>query len=139
MTKRSREDFETRASDSDTDDAGLSPEYPGSDSTRAQPSSYDSFSTKIVHLDPESREAIASSTKMLCSLPPHRESLQFASFEDYDAHYLKDHTNRCVECRRNFPSDHFLTLHIEENHDAFVSVRRERGERTVRAFIVLPC
>jgi len=39
--------------------------------------------------------------------------------------------NRCLECRRNFPTEHFLNLHIEENHDALVSVRRERGEKTV--------
>jgi len=72
---------------------------------------------------------------MRCSLPPHRDTLCFASFEDYEIHYKKDHTNRCLECRKNFPTEHFLNLHIEENHDALVSVKKERGDRTYSCFV----
>lgn len=43
--------------------------------------------------------------------------------------------NRCVECRKNFPTEHFLNLHIEENHDALVGVRKDRGERTYACFV----
>lgn len=39
--------------------------------------------------------------------------------------------NRCSECGKNFPTELFLNLHIEENHDALVAARRERGEKTV--------
>lgn len=39
--------------------------------------------------------------------------------------------NRCVECGKNFPTDLFLNLHIEENHDPLTAARRERGEKTV--------
>jgi len=72
---------------------------------------------------------------MRCSLPPHRGTLTFASYEEYDVHYAQTHVNRCLECKKNFPTEHFLNLHIEENHDSLVSVRRERGERTYSCFV----
>lgn len=68
---------------------------------------------------------------MRCSLPPHKETLSFCSYEDYDIHYHQVHVNRCSECGKNFPTDLFLNLHIEENHDPLVVALRERGERTV--------
>lgn len=68
---------------------------------------------------------------MRCSLPPHRETLSFPSYEDYEVHYHKAHVNRCTECGRNFPTDLFLNLHIEENHDSLIAARRARGDKTV--------
>jgi hypothetical protein len=127
MAKRSREDFE--------------PSFPESEGPRESTPSARSVihpitialasnNSKIVHLDSESGEAL-SITEMRCSLPPHRQTLSFTSFEEFDVHYAKTHVNRCVECRKNFPTEHFLNLHIEENHDALVIVRRERGQKTV--------
>lgn len=70
---------------------------------------------------------------MRCTLPPHhREALTFSSYEEYEVHYLQTHVNRCSECGKNFPTNHFLNLHIEENHDPLIAARRERGEKTVR-------
>ncbi len=127
MAKRSREDFEPSPPTSEAIgqslDTARSVIHP---STLQTPSS----TSKILHLDSESGEAHPV-TEMRCSLPPHRQTLTFASYEEYDVHYAKTHTNRCLECRKNFPTEHFLNLHIEENHDALVSVRRERGEKTV--------
>lgn len=126
MAKRSREDFEPISPESD-------PAGDASDCARSviHPSTINipSSTSKFLHLGPGSGEGLA--TEMRCSLPPHRGTLTFASFEEYDVHYAKTHTNRCLECRKNFPTDHFLNLHIEENHDALVSVRKERGEKTV--------
>ena len=68
---------------------------------------------------------------MRCSLPPHPQTLCFQSYEAYDVHYAKAHVNRCSECRKNFPTAHFLELHIEENHDPLIQVRKEKGEKTV--------
>lgn len=68
---------------------------------------------------------------MRCSLPPHRETLSFQSYTDYEVHYRQAHVNRCVECGKNFPTERFLDLHIEENHDPLTAARRERGEKTV--------
>ncbi|KAJ2899100.1 hypothetical protein MKZ38_003406 [Zalerion maritima] len=90
---------------------------------------------KIVQLDPESSRAqeqlsAVPPSVMKCSLPPHKEGLSFPSYEEYEAHYHKAHTNRCLECRKNFPSEHLLVVHIEECHDSLAAVRRERGEHT---------
>ena len=68
---------------------------------------------------------------MHCSLPPHRETLSFTSYENYEVHYLQNHVNRCSECSKNFPGSHLLNIHIEENHDPLIAARRARGEKTV--------
>jgi hypothetical protein len=127
MAKRSREDFEPSSPESES-----TRESTPCSGTIVQPSSIPATSNtpKIVHLDSESGET-PPVTEMRCSLPGHRQTLSFTSFEEYDVHYAKTHMNRCYECKKNFPTEHFLNLHIEENHDALVTVRRERGEKTV--------
>jgi len=124
MAKRSREDFEPL---SESEILGDAPAVPVAhfSTPNAPPSS------KLLQLDPNTSSGEALQIEMKCSLPPHRETLSFPSFESYEIHYNKTHSNRCLECRKNFPTEHFLNLHIEENHDALVSVRRERGEKTV--------
>ena len=72
---------------------------------------------------------------MKCSLPPHRQPLDFDSLEAFEVHYTKEHTNRCSECGRNFPSSHFLSLHIEENHNPLREALQERGEKTYACFL----
>ncbi|TVY26138.1 Zinc finger protein [Lachnellula hyalina] len=123
MAKRSRDDFEPP---SDLDNLGDTPAV-----------SITHFSaSKFLQLDPDSSSGETTHhTEMRCSLPPHRETLSFPSLEIYEVHYNKTHLNRCLECRKNFPTEHFLNLHIEENHDALVSVRRERGEKTYGCFV----
>lgn len=69
---------------------------------------------------------------MKCSLPPHRDTLSFSAFEEFEVHYAKEHAHRCSECRKNFPTEHFLGLHISENHDPLTEVRRAKEEKTVR-------
>jgi hypothetical protein len=84
---------------------------------------------KFVHLDSES--AVSNQPAVMrCSLPPH-EPLAFDSFEAYDVHYQKTHMNRCSECQKNFPDEHFLHLHIAENHDPINAAKRDKGEKTV--------
>ncbi|KAK4106098.1 hypothetical protein N658DRAFT_389780, partial [Parathielavia hyrcaniae] len=73
--------------------------------------------------------------RMRCSLPPHKEPVIFSSYDEYETHYRGQHTNRCVDCRKNFPSAHLLGLHIEETHDSFAQLRREKGERTYSCFV----
>ncbi|KAK3692409.1 hypothetical protein B0T22DRAFT_12902 [Podospora appendiculata] len=90
---------------------------------------------KIVELDPAGSDNDSGGVEMRCSMPPHKEPLVFSTYEEYEAHYNSTHTNRCVECRKNFPSAHLLGLHIEENHDAFSAVRRDKGEHTYSCFV----
>jgi hypothetical protein len=127
MAKRSREeDFEEPSSpDSELVGTPSLSEVPDTETTS---NSVTPTSSKLIHLDQESGEA---QSVMRCSLPGHRSTLSFASYDDYEVHYSKSHLNRCLECRKNFPTEHFLNLHIEENHDSFVSAKKERGEKIV--------
>ena len=70
-------------------------------------------------------------TIIQCALTPHPTPLSFSSYADYDVHYAKVHSNRCSECNKNFPSEHFLKLHIAENHDPINEARRARGDKIV--------
>jgi hypothetical protein len=127
MTKRSREDFDPSSPESVNIGETLTSNSPANHSSSRE------GSVKIIHLDQVDTvgSGVTSLFAMLCSLPPHHQTISFASYEDYETHYNKSHVNRCLECRKNFPTEHFLNLHIEENHDALVTVRRERGEKTV--------
>ena len=110
---------------------------PEEDSDPASPHSDDTRESsvpaaKIVELDPSSRPSEQSSgVEMRCSLPPHREVLVFKTYDDFESHYSKEHSHRCLECRRNFPSGHLLNLHHEESHDPLLAMKREKGEHTV--------
>lgn len=87
---------------------------------------------KLAGLDPvEATQDPSEGIVMKCSLPGHAETLSFTSYDEYQTHYQKSHTNRCLECRSNFPTTHLLGVHIEECHDSFVAVKREKGEHTV--------
>ncbi|KIW17346.1 hypothetical protein PV08_04538 [Exophiala spinifera] len=76
-----------------------------------------------------------ASAVMQCSLPPHREAVEFSSIEDFESHYAKDHSNRCASCGKNFPTAHFLTLHIDENHNPFREALQAKGEKTYACFV----
>lgn len=124
--KRSREP-EDLDSDGPSGDAG-SPWSESAAAAAAEPVA------KVVELDPNDADQPAA-TAMKCSLPPHRETLSFASYDEWESHCAKTHSNRCLECRKNFPSSHLLDVHIEECHDSFMAVKRERGEHTVRGHV----
>lgn len=65
-----------------------------------------------------------------CHLPPHAP-ISFASYHDYEQHYMKAHTHRCLGCDKNFPTQYLLDLHIAENHDPLREARLRSGEKTV--------
>lgn len=71
---------------------------------------------------------------MRCSLPPHKP-LSFSTYAEYESHYQQAHTNRCTDCRKNFPTSYFLDLHIVESHDPIVASKREKGEKTYACFV----
>ncbi|KEQ93932.1 hypothetical protein AUEXF2481DRAFT_31004 [Aureobasidium subglaciale EXF-2481] len=75
-----------------------------------------------------------ASTFITCMLPPH-DPVNFSTYHDYEAHYHKTHVNRCLDCGKNFPTDHFLSLHIAERHDAINLVKRDRGDKIYRCFV----
>lgn len=122
MAKRSREDSPPP-----------SPEISGSSSP--YPSDAASHSTKYVQTAGDTDDHLLARPAMKCSLPPHAETLSFPTFSDFEVHYAKIHSNRCSACNRNFPTEHFLSLHISENHDPLEDARRARDEKTYRCFV----
>ncbi len=116
--KRSRELEEDRYSPSAASD-DLDPPLPGE---AGLPRS------KIAEIDAPEDPAHATST-MICLL--HKDKLAFQSYDEYESHYNKTHLNRCLECRRNFPSSYLLAVHIEDCHDSLAEVKRDKGEHTV--------
>ena len=107
---------------------------PGVNSGRSSPPISEGRSPKFLHVD-ESEDDSDDEPKqqhqsIKCFLAPHSPKA-FDSFADYEVHYNQIHVNRCLTCHRNFPSNHFLTLHIAENHDPINEAKRERGDKTV--------
>lgn len=56
----------------------------------------------------------------------------FPSYLEFELHVQNYHTYICKECHKKFPSDQFLSIHIEENHDPFFVIRKERGEKVYK-------
>ncbi|KAK2766013.1 hypothetical protein FQN54_007528 [Arachnomyces sp. PD_36] len=131
MAKRSRR--ESITSPSDQQDSPTPTPEPELDSSSSDPGASSSLPTKYTQLD--SSSSFDTHDVMRCSLAPHKEPISFASYEEYEVHYIQAHVNRCSECGRNFPTELFLSLHIEENHDPLVEARKERGERTYGCFV----
>ncbi|KAI4203944.1 MAG: hypothetical protein LQ348_001357 [Seirophora lacunosa] len=130
MVKRSREDsppFDTTDSPSPSSTA-----EPSSPSAIAAVDA--SRTTKYLQIPHEVAED-RSRAVMRCSLAPHSETLSFGTFEEFEVHYAQVHTNRCSECHKNFPTQHFLGLHISEKHDPLVEARKAREEKTYRCFV----
>jgi hypothetical protein len=61
--------------------------------------------------------------------------LKFNTYQEYETHYQQNHTNRCKSCRKNFPTAHFLELHLAEHHDPIVAAKRDAGEKTYACFV----
>ncbi|KAJ0161010.1 putative zinc finger protein [Colletotrichum tanaceti] len=109
--------------------------YPADGQSSSETLVTDDRVTKFAELEHLAETAAPDRVAMKCSIPPHKEALTFKSYDEYEAHYVKTHTNRCLECGRNLPSEHLLNVHHEECHDSFATVRRERGEHTYSCFV----
>lgn len=116
------EDYAVNISSNTPEDDILAPREPRERSNQAE---------KYAHLDTLTTPA---KEIMRCDLPPHKP-LSFQSFDDYEIHYRQTHTNRCHECGRNLPTEHFLSLHIAENHDPITAAKREKGMKTYSCFV----
>lgn len=100
------------------------------DSTLGLPVGADAVAreAKFIELDSAS-DSNGKAGSITCHLPPHTTQT-FPSMSAYEAHIAAAHSNRCKDCAHNFPSPHFLDLHITENHDPFFASKRERNART---------
>lgn len=134
MAKRSREDSPPAGATDTLSPSSLSSD-PGAPFISA--ASNEIRSSKYLQV---TDEPAGASVAMKCSLAPHPETITFNTFEDFEVHYAQNHSNRCSECHKNFPTEHFLGLHISENHDPLVAARKAREEKTVsRAYCCAIC
>lgn len=113
-------------------EASFSPSA-ASDSADEDDSAEDTRITKISAL--ATSQTSEAPPVMQCSLPPHTQSVHFPSIEAFEVHYLKDHSNRCASCTKNFPSAHFLSLHIDEYHNPLRAELEAKGEKTYACFV----
>ncbi|KAL1954684.1 hypothetical protein VTO42DRAFT_836 [Malbranchea cinnamomea] len=127
MAKRSLDELSLGFPELQSDNSRTIPMLP-----TPEPESPQTPQRKFAHLEDQSSTALEV---MKCTLPPHRTSYSFSNYEDYEVHYKQYHVNRCSECGKNFPSERFLTLHIEENHDSLMEARRAKGEKTYGCFV----
>lgn len=130
--KRSREPEEDL--DPDPQPHGHAQQSAGSDTARQPFAKIAELDSAVTDDEEDGDDDADRAVAMKCALPPHKEPVTFRSYGEYESHYNKFHTNRCLECRKNFPSEHLLGIHIEECHDPLVVVRRDKGEHTVSRF-----
>uniref|UniRef100_A0A8B9KSE9 Zinc finger protein 511 n=1 Tax=Astyanax mexicanus TaxID=7994 RepID=A0A8B9KSE9_ASTMX len=50
----------------------------------------------------------------------------FDTLEGYEHHYNSLHRHVCSNCKRSFPSNHLLDIHIQEWHDSLFQVMAEK-------------
>ncbi|XP_038066112.1 zinc finger protein 511-like isoform X2 [Patiria miniata] len=50
----------------------------------------------------------------------------FTTVQSYEIHYNGAHRNICRDCRRSYPSNHLLDIHILESHDSLFEVMAQR-------------
>ncbi|KAF8935634.1 hypothetical protein BGZ47_009817 [Haplosporangium gracile] len=59
----------------------------------------------------------------------------FSSAAMYEHHFDTNHRHICQTCKKAFPGEKWLVLHIREIHDVLVRIQRERGERTYQCYV----
>lgn len=70
-----------------------------------------------------------------CTIPPcHVNPICFRDYLTYEAHIMSTHNHICAECHKRFPSESFLYIHIDENHNPFFQISKERGEKVYKCF-----
>ncbi|KAF9910418.1 hypothetical protein EC991_006685 [Linnemannia zychae] len=53
----------------------------------------------------------------------------------YEHHFDTNHRYICQTCKKAFPGEKWLVLHIREIHDVLVRIQRERGEKTYQCYV----
>lgn len=68
-----------------------------------------------------------------CTFPPcHNNSPRFRDYFLYEAHIIQCHSFACSQCHKKFPSDSLLDIHIDENHNPFFQLEKERGGKVYK-------
>lgn len=73
--------------------------------------------------------------KIICEFSPcNRNSIILDNHDSYEMHILTYHSHVCLKCKKRFPSKNILELHIDENHNPFLKIQKENGEKVFKCF-----
>ncbi|KAK6458269.1 uncharacterized protein RJT20DRAFT_126246 [Scheffersomyces xylosifermentans] len=76
---------------------------------------------------------------VICDTPPcNRNPKHFSNYSEYELHFISSHNYICNECRKRFPSELFLELHIDENHNPFTKIEQDKGGKIFKCFNYSP-
>ncbi|OWB86659.1 binding protein [[Candida] boidinii] len=76
-----------------------------------------------------------------CTLTPKciRENITLSSQDQFEIHYLTNHSNICSVCHKRFPNERILELHIDENHNPFNALRISNGDTRIYKCFIPDC
>ena len=130
--KRSLSKFEAKEyyTDSDSEYPEVTTSYPSP--FKPLKASRISQTTCFPPSSPTKRFCCSDHNAIECHLPPcNRNPPRFADLGAYEEHHKQVHTLVCIECHLHFPTERFLSLHIEERHDPFVEAQRAKNKYKV--------
>ncbi|OWB64626.1 binding protein [[Candida] boidinii] len=76
-----------------------------------------------------------------CTLTPKciKENIILSSQDQFEIHYLTNHSNICSICHKRFPNERILELHIDENHNPFNDLRILKGDTKIYKCFIKNC
>ena len=70
---------------------------------------------------------------LTCDIKGCKET--FKTTKAFELHHSNAHKFTCDECKRNFPSNFLLDVHLTETHDTMFDIKIERGEAAFRCLV----
>ncbi|KAI8641922.1 hypothetical protein BD408DRAFT_443907 [Parasitella parasitica] len=61
--------------------------------------------------------------------------LKFPNILAYELHYEAAHRNVCSVCRKIFPGEDWLQLHLDEFHNIILQLKKDRGEKIYKCYV----
>ncbi|GAB5354026.1 hypothetical protein AAMO2058_000084400 [Amorphochlora amoebiformis] len=55
--------------------------------------------------------------------------------EAFEMHYETAHRHKCGVCKRSFPNERYLSLHVSERHDSFFQLQVEAGNKMFECLV----
>lgn len=78
-----------------------------------------------------------TTSNVRCTIPPcHLKLVYFSEYLSYESHIINQHSFLCESCapRKVFPNEKYLNIHIDEHHNPFLAISREKGEKVYKCF-----
>ncbi|KAI1313391.1 hypothetical protein EDD11_002657 [Mortierella claussenii] len=95
----------------------------------------DAYIPDMIDAEDETTSRLYLTAAQACYQDKCHGEQTFSSATAYEHHYETNHRHICQNCRKTFPAEKWLELHIHEVHDIMVRIRRERGEKTYQCFV----